>query len=222
LNPFTSPYLTPMFDRITPTNWTIVGINVIVYLLQLNGVVGDQFALWPLSASVYGHFEVWQIVTHAFMHGSWTHLFFNMFAVVMFGSDVERWLGSNRYITYYLVCALGAALMQLVVVQLAHLPPVPMVGASGAVFGLLLAFGLAFPFRKLILLPIPVPMPAWLFVTLYGLAELFFGVTQTLQGIAHFAHVGGMVTGFLLIKYWQARLRAGRGPDGRPDKRTDP
>src|SRR5262245_32867792 len=155
-----------MFERVTPTNWAIVAINVVVFLLQLKGAVGDEFALYPLAASVYGHFEVWQLITHAFMHGSWAHLFFNMFAVLMFGSEVERWLTSKRYVAYYLLCALGAGLMQLIVVQMAHLPPVPMVGASGAVFGLLIAFGMAYPNRRLIIIPIPVPMPAWLLVTL--------------------------------------------------------
>lgn len=200
-----------MFDRITPINKTLILINVIVFGLQylLGQLVNIQFALWPPEIERMGGppFRVWQLLTYGFMHGSFMHLFFNMFALFMFGSDVERLFGSKRYLTYYLVCVVGAALMHLIVVRIAHLPPAPVVGASGAVFGILLAFGMAWPHRKLILLPIPIPMPAWLFVTLYGLLELYLGITQTAQGVAHFAHLGGMATGFVLIRYWQAQGR---------------
>ncbi len=200
-----------MLDRITPINKTLILINVIVFGLQylLGQLVSVQFALWPPQIERMGGppFQVWQLLTYGFMHGSFMHLFFNMFALFMFGSDVERLFGSKRYLTYYLVCVVGAALMHLIVVRVANLPPAPVVGASGAVFGILLAFGLAWPHRKLILLPIPIPMPAWLFVTLYGLLELYLGITQTAQGVAHFAHLGGMATGFVLIRYWQAQGR---------------
>jgi membrane associated rhomboid family serine protease len=200
-----------MFDRITPINKTLILINVIVFGLQylLGQLVNIQFALWPPQIERMGGppFQVWQLLTYGFMHGSFMHLFFNMFALFMFGSDVERLFGSKRYLTYYLVCVIGAALMHLIVVRFGNLPPAPVVGASGAVFGILLAFGMAWPHRKLILLPIPIPMPAWLFVTLYGLLELYLGMTQTAQGVAHFAHLGGMATGFVLIRYWQAQTR---------------
>ncbi|HMN45067.1 MAG TPA: rhomboid family intramembrane serine protease [Povalibacter sp.] len=200
-----------MLDRITPINKTLILINVIVFGLQyLAGhLVNVQFALWPPQIERMGGppFQVWQLLTYGFMHGSFMHLFFNMFALFMFGSDVERLFGSKRYLTYYLVCVIGAALMHLIVVRIANLPPAPVVGASGAVFGILLAFGMAWPNRKLILLPIPIPMPAWLFVTLYGLLELYLGITQTAQGVAHFAHLGGMATGFVLIRYWRAQAR---------------
>ncbi|HEY8538628.1 MAG TPA: rhomboid family intramembrane serine protease, partial [Steroidobacteraceae bacterium] len=123
----------------------------------------------------------------------------------MFGSEVERLFGPRRYLTYYLLCVIGAALMHLIVVEAAGMRLVPAVGASGGVFGLLLAFGMAWPHRKLMLLFPPIPMPAWLFVTLYGLLELYLGITQTAQGVAHFAHLGGMATGFVLIRYWRAQ-----------------
>ena len=141
------------------------------------------------------------------MHGGPAHLFFNMFALFMFGSEIERLFGSRRYLAYYLACVVGAALMHLIVVSAANLPPYPVVGASGGVFGLLLAFGMAWPHRKLILLFPPIPMPAWLFVTLYGLLELYLGITSTASGIAHFAHLGGMATGFVMIRYWQGKRR---------------
>jgi membrane associated rhomboid family serine protease len=202
-----------MFDRITPTNKALILANVGVYILQLllktgNGLI--LFQLWPLQT---GLFRPWQVLTYGFMHDpySFLHIFFNMFALFMFGSEVERLFGAKRYLIYYLSCVVGAALMQLIVVYVARdLPLAPTVGASGGVFGLLLAFGMAYPRRELIIFPIPVPIQAWLAVTLYGAMELFLGVTRTAQGIAHFAHLGGMATGFVLIRYWQAQRRRPR------------
>ena len=196
-----------MFDRITPTNKAIILANVGVFILQLMGTGLTLFALWPLQS---GLFRPWQLLTYGFMHGSWLHIFFNMFAVFMFGSEVERLFGAKRYLIYYLTCVVGAALMHMIVVSVAGLPPAPVVGASGAVFGLLLAFGMAFPRRELIIFPIPVPIQAWLAVTLYGAMELFLGVTRTASGIAHFAHLGGMATGFVMIRYWQAQRKRPR------------
>jgi rhomboid family protein len=197
-----------MFDRITPTNRAIILANVGVFLLQLllqQSSALDLFPLYPLQTNL---FRPWQLLTYAFMHGSWLHLFFNMFAVFMFGSQVERLFGAKRYLIYYLTCVVGAALMHLIVVYFARdLPLAATVGASGAVFGLLLAFGMAYPRQQLIIFPIPVPIQAWLAVTLYGGMELFLGVTRTASGIAHFAHLGGMATGFVLIRYWQSQRR---------------
>lgn len=194
---------------ITPLNKALILINVAVFGLQyfLGGLVDVWFALWPPQAERLGYpgFQVWQLLTYGFMHGSLTHLFFNMFALFMFGSDIERLFGSKRYLIYYLVCVVGAALMHLIVVTSAGQPPLPMVGASGGVFGLLLAFGMAFPKRTLMLIFPPIPMPAWLFVTLYGIFELYMGITQTASGVAHFAHLGGMATGYVLIRYWRGQ-----------------
>jgi len=199
---------------ITPLNKALILVNVVVFGLQylLGRPVDALFALWPPQAEQYGYpaFHVWQLLTYGFMHGGLTHLFFNMFALYMFGSDIERLFGSRRYLAYYLLCIIGAALMHLIVVAAANMPPLPTVGASGGVFGLLLAFGMAFPKRTLMLIFPPIPMPAWLFVTLYGIFELVMGVTQTASGIAHFAHLGGMATGFVIIRYWQAQRRRGR------------
>src|SRR5579862_6747507 len=128
-----------------------------------------------------------------------------MFALFMFGPDCEALLGSRRFTIYYFVCVLGAAVTQLLVTQYLYPSPEPTIGASGGIFGVLLLFGMAFPRRQLLLLFPPIPMPAWLFVTLYGLLELFFGVSRTLPGVAHFAHLGGMAAGFVLIRYWRAR-----------------
>jgi membrane associated rhomboid family serine protease len=194
-----------MFDRITPTNKAIILANVGVFILQQLLGLG-LFALWPLQT---GLFRPWQLLTYGFMHSpdNYLHIIFNMFAVFMFGSEVERLFGPKRYLIYYLACVVGAALMHMIVTTAASLPPAPMLGASGAVFGLLLAYGMAFPRRELIIFPIPVPIQAWLAVTLYGAMELYFGVTRTASGIAHFAHLGGMATGFVMIRYWQSQRR---------------
>jgi membrane associated rhomboid family serine protease len=124
---------------------------------------------------------------------------------------VETLFGPKRYLIYYLTCVVGAALMHLIVIYVARdIPLAPVVGASGGLFGLLLAYGMAYPRRELIIFPIPVPIQAWLAVTLYGAAELVFGVTRTASGIAHFAHLGGMATGFVMFRYWQGQRRRPR------------
>jgi membrane associated rhomboid family serine protease len=201
-----------MNDSITPVNKILILANVAVFVLQylLGSTIEVFFALWPFGSAEAGFpaFRPWQLLTYGFLHGNLAHLFFNMFALFMFGSEIERLFGARRYLTYYLLCVVGAALMHLIVVAVADMDLVPAVGASGGVFGLLLAFGMAWPHRKLMLLFPPIPMPAWLFVTLYGLLELYLGITQTAQGVAHFAHLGGMVTGFVLIRYWRARAGA--------------
>lgn len=204
--------------NITPLNKAIILINVLVFLLQSlsGGLIDVYFALWPLPSQAvllpynYPEFHMWQLLTYGFLHGGWAHLFFNMFAVYMFGSDIERLFGSRRYLTYYLLCVIGAAVMHMIVTSVAGRMPAPVVGASGGVFGLLLAFGMAFPRRILMLIFPPIPMPAWLFVTLYGIFELVMGVTQTASGIAHFAHLGGMATGFVIIRYWTSQRRPRR------------
>jgi membrane associated rhomboid family serine protease len=199
-----------MFDRITPVNKALIITNVVVFVLQilLGRSINWWFALWPPESDL---FRPWQIITYGFLHGGWTHLFFNMFALYMFGSEIERLFGSKRYLIYYLFCVVGAALMHMIVMSQTDFPQGEMVGASGAVFGLLLAFGMAYPKRMIMLIFPPIPMPAWLFVTLYGLLELYLGISNTLPGIAHFAHIGGMATGFVLIRYWQGQGRGGHG-----------
>jgi membrane associated rhomboid family serine protease len=207
-----------MFGAIPPVTRALIVANVAVFGLQI--LLGDRFvvafALWPLgSASVLGPdsgagFDLWQLVTYAFLHGNTLHLFFNMFALYMFGGEIERAFGSRRYLQYYFVAVIVAAVTQLVVSGVASAAPYPTVGASGGVFGLLLAFGMLYPRRMIMLIFPPVPMPAWLFVTLYGALELYLGVTGTSQGVAHFAHLGGMLGGFLLLRRWR-RQAAERG-----------
>lgn len=194
----------------TPVVRNILIACVAVFLLQLFLPLESAFALWPIDDSPYlPRFHVWQLVTYAFLHdtGNYAHILFNMFALYMFGPEIERLIGSRRFSVYYLVCVLTAALTQLAVQHLSSSPGNGTVGASGGIFGLLLAFGLAFPRRKLLLIFPPIPMPAWLFVTLYGLVELYLGISGRESSVAHFAHLGGMIGGFALILYWRSRLR---------------
>ena len=188
-----------------PATRALILINIAVYLVELlaPNVMLGLFALWPLHS---GMFRLWQLVTYAFLHDPrfWAHIFFNMFALFMFGRGLERYWGGRRFLGYYFVCLIAAALTQLAVEGASG---EPVLGASGAVFGVLLAFAWYFPRTRLILIPIPIPMPAWLFVTIYALLELFFGVTGTMSNVAHFAHLGGMLGGALCILYWRARHR---------------
>jgi membrane associated rhomboid family serine protease len=190
---------------------TLLIANVAVFVLQyLTGqLLIAPFALWPIGSDQFGvpGFRPWQLLTYGFLHAGPAHLFFNMLALYMFGGDIERLLGSRRFLVYYLVCVVGAAVTQLIVLGNIERPPVPTLGASGGVFGLLLAFGMAYPQRRIILLFPPIPMPAWLFVTLYGLLELYLGVTGTSQGVAHFAHLGGMLAGYVLLTLWRTNAR---------------
>jgi len=184
----------------------IIGVNVVVYLLQPQ--MGDAgiiwFALWPLGPNaVYGPdvaFAPWQLVTYGFLHGGFSHIFFNMFAVYMFGSTLEQFLGTRSYVMLYFVSVITAGLTQLGVNALLG-SPFPTLGASGGVFGLLLAFGMFFPRQRIMLIFPPIPMPAWVAVTAYAALELFLGVTGTQAGVAHFAHLGGMLGAFLMIQW---------------------
>lgn len=180
--------------------------NVAVFLLQMvfPGLVA-WFALWPLGTSQVSadvSFAPWQLLTYAFLHGNLLHIAFNMFALYTFGGPIEQVFGSRRYLAYYLVCVFSAAVTQLLVAAMSQ-QIYPTVGASGGVFGLLLAYALYFPNNRLMLLFPPIPMPARVFVILYAVIELYLGVTGTQEGVAHFAHLGGMIGGFAMIRYWR-------------------
>jgi rhomboid family protein len=183
-----------------PITQSLLIANVAVFLLQASSNVPleNWFALWPLGS---GLFAPWQMVSYGFLHGGFAHIFFNMLGLYMFGSDIERLFGSRYFITYYFACLVSAALCQLVFTALAGGPPIPTVGASGALYGLLLAFGMYFPRRMVMLIFPPIPMPARVFVILFGGLELLFGVTGTADGVAHFAHLGGMLGGWLVIQF---------------------
>jgi len=194
-----------MFASVPPATRALILINIGVFLLQqvAGAPVAALFALWPLGSP---EFQPWQLITYAFLHGNLAHIFFNMFALFMFGRALEQYWGGRRLVIFYLVCVLTAALTQLVAQRGSGVTE-EVIGASGGVFGILLAFAWYFPRQRIILVFPPIPMPAWLFVSLYGLVELFFGVTGTQAGVAHFAHLGGMLGGALCILYWRLRHR---------------
>jgi membrane associated rhomboid family serine protease len=206
-----------MLPALPPITRALIIANVAMFVAQF--VLGPwlikYLALWPPSMAGdfglpgFGRFQLWQLVTYAFLHGGLMHLLLNMFALFMFGSEIERVWGERRYLAYYFTCVTGAALAQLIVTNLQNGPPNPTLGASGGVFGLLLAFGMMYPRRTIILIFPPIPLPAWLFVTVYGLIELVLGVTGTQAGVAHFAHLGGMLAGFIMIQYWRGRTPFG-------------
>ena len=196
-------------------NLLIANCVVFLAMMLLDKMrIYELFALFPMPSPF---FKIWQPVTYMFMHGDFSHLFFNMFALWMFGRGLEQELGTKRFLTYYLVCGIGAGLVQLGVAQidLMRLSEAsilyqsylctPTVGASGAVFGLLLAFGMLHPNATIMLLIPPIPMKAKWFVIIYGLLELLFGVSGKMDSVAHFAHLGGMFWGWLLLIWWRYR-----------------
>lgn len=196
-------------------NLLIANCVVFLAMILLDKMrIYELFALFPMPSPF---FKLWQPVTYMFMHGDFSHLFFNMFALWMFGRGLEQELGTKRFLTYYLVCGIGAGLVQLGVAQidLMRLSEAsilyqsylctPTVGASGAVFGLLLAFGMLHPNATIMLLIPPIPMKAKWFVIIYGLLELLFGVSGKMDSVAHFAHLGGMFWGWLLLIWWRYR-----------------
>jgi membrane associated rhomboid family serine protease len=162
--------------------------------------------LWPVGQDV-GYaglpFMPWQLVTYGFLHFEFWHLFTNMLGLLVFGPAVERLLGSRRFHAFYFTCVIGAGLSQLLVGATIAPAPAPTVGASGGIFGLLLCYAMNWPRQRIMLLFPPIPMPAWLFVTGYGLFELYEGVFGRNEGVAHFAHLGGMAAGFVLLQAWR-------------------
>ncbi|MCB0631233.1 MAG: rhomboid family intramembrane serine protease [Saprospiraceae bacterium] len=249
--------------RITDVVKNLLIINVVVFLIGAFGLVDtSMLALYYPASSL---FQPFQIVTHFFMHGGYMHLFFNMFALVMFGSALESLWGPKKFLFFYFICAFGAAILHMGYTwwEVSHLEQaisqfrasptgdnllalgkfssvdkesisqlavelsnpssglidnilrqlndlyqakinIPIVGASGAIYGLLLAFGMYFPNAELMLIFLPIPIKAKYFIPILMVAELYFGVNQfSWDNIAHFAHLGGAITGFLLILYWR-------------------
>ena len=189
-----------------PATQAILLANVAIYFLDvlLAHALFGPFALWPIG----NNFWPWQIGTYAFLHGSFEHLFFNMLGLWMFGSELEQLWGRKRYLQFYGASVVAAALTQLVVnALLGH--GAPTIGASGGLFGLLLAFAMIFP-NRIILLLFVIPMRAKWLVLLYGLVELYQGAAVLNTGVAHFAHLGGMLGGVLTLRWWRRQPPFGR------------
>ena len=204
-------------SMMTPVVKNLVIINVVVLLATY--IIGDsmyeKFALFAFNSPF---FKPWQFITHMFMHGGFWHIFFNMYTLMIFGSVLENAWGSKKFLLFYLVTGLGAALCHDLVLYLqwqhftsvgnaaaaANILRIPTVGASGAIYGVLLGFGMLFPNAELRLLFLPFfPLKAKWFVVLFGVIELLMGISGTADGVAHFAHLGGMIFGLLLILFWK-------------------
>ena len=187
--------------RITEVVKLLIIMNVIMYVLT-HFIWTEGYGLLAMYYPTNPNFLPVQFVSHMFMHANPTHLLFNMFGLFMFGSAVENFWGPKRFLFYYLFCGFGAAIAQLVVMGTDG-GSGAMLGASGAVFGLLAAFGMLYPNQIIMLLFPPIPMKAKYFVLIYGAIELFAGFGKVNDGIAHLAHLGGAIFGFLLILYWR-------------------
>ena len=223
-------------NRLPVVTKNLLAINVLMFfatfVMKKQGI--DLVGILGLHFFKAADFSPYQLVTYMFMHGGFSHLFFNMFALYMFGSVLERMWGEKRFIIYYLVAGVGAGLLQELVQYVAFVQEglaaydavktptgvVPMglflnmwttVGASGAIYAILLGFGMLFPNERMFVFPLPFPIKAKIFVAVYAVIELLLGFTNSGDGIAHFAHLGGMLFGFLLILYWRKNGKIG-GP----------
>ncbi len=187
-----------------PAVTNLLIINVLVFLGMAVNPSADRWIMNALAlyAPGTGYFRFWQPVTYMFLHGGFTHILFNMYALWMFGRILESSMGTRRFLTYYFITGVGAALIQMLVWHITGQGGAT-IGASGAIFGLLLAFGMMYPNAPLMLMFIPYPIKAKWFVLGYGLFELFFGVSGLWSGVAHFAHLGGMIFGFALLFFWK-------------------
>ncbi len=211
-----------MMENIPRVTGNLISINVIMFIATLlnEKFMISSFAMYYPTSSC---FRLWQPVTHMFMHGGVWHILFNMYTLYIFGSVLERLIGERKFLIFYFVCGLGAAALHTGVEYLqahhlmnaiadgsmdavqkyAEMKRIPTLGASGAVYGLLIAYAMLFPQATLTLIFPPISLSAKAWVLIFAAIELLTGVTGTVGGVAHFAHLGGMLFGFLLIKYWR-------------------
>jgi membrane associated rhomboid family serine protease len=225
------------FSNMPPVVKNLLIINLICFLpfvvfneLQYNQLVVAHMGLFYFDSPL---FKPWQIITYMFFHGGWMHIFFNMFALFSFGPIVEYTLGSKRFFNLYFICGIGAAVFQIIVQaiqihsiighftipndlsldpatfsRIKDIYTTPIVGASGAIFGLLIAFGMLYPDMELMIMFIPVPVKAKYIIPVYVVIEAWLGVSQySGDNVAHFAHIGGALLGFIMIKAWGIRRR---------------
>ncbi len=211
-------------SSLPPVTKNLIIINVIIFLASLlneNFMIGTFALFYPTSP----YFHWWQVVTHMFMHGGFWHIFFNMYTLMIFGGVVERILGSKKFLILYFICGLGAVALHLgveylqmqsymqgaalgnatAIQNIALIKNTPTVGASGAIYGVLMGYAMLFPESRMTLLFPPVTLSAKWMVVIFAAIELFTGVTGLSAGIAHFAHLGGMLIGWLMILSWRKR-----------------
>jgi membrane associated rhomboid family serine protease len=223
--------LPPMFDNINTRSVTfnLIVVNALMFLVTM--LIGEKmYELFALFYPASPLFKPMQVITHLFMHGSFLHIFMNMFALFMFGSVLERIWGPQRFMLFYFTTGIGAMLLHTAVqgwiihnftgswapdeamvyqfTEVANMYNTPTVGASGAIFGILIAFGVLFPNTELLFLFIPVPIKAKYFVAIYVVFELYQGIKMSPgDNVAHFAHLGGALFGYLLVKYWNRNTK---------------
>lgn len=200
--------MNPYFNT-PPVVKNLVIANCVIYLAMtlipaVNHFCAEYLQLWWVKEPYYPPFHSYQFVTYMFLHGGFWHLFSNMFALWMFGRTLEYELGSQRFLSYYMICGIGAALIQVGIATLFG-ENLALIGASGAVMGLLLAFGVMHPNNMIYIMPLPFPIKAKWFVIGYAILELALGWSGADAGVAHFAHVGGMLWGLALLYYWRKR-----------------
>ena len=197
------------YFKTPPVVQNLIIANCVLYLAvrlipAVNYFCAEYLQLWWTDAFNAPEFHSYQFVTYMFLHAGFGHLFSNMFALWMFGRTLEYELGSQRFLTYYMVCGIGAALIQIGVASLFG-ESLTLLGASGAVFGLLLAFGVLHPNNMIYIIPLPFPIKAKWFVLGYAVLEILLGWSPLNTGVAHFAHVGGMLWGLLLLFWWRKK-----------------
>lgn len=208
-------------SRIPPVTRNLIIINVIIFVATLineSFMIGTFGLFYPTSP----YFRWWQVITHMFMHGGFWHIFFNMYTLLIFGMVVENILGSKKFVLFYFICGLGAAALQIgtqyiemqafisagtqqALESMAQLKVTPTVGASGAIYGVLIGYAMLFPNAKMTLLFPPVTLSAKWMVIIFAAIELFTGIVGWVDGVAHFAHLGGMLIGWLMIRWWKRR-----------------
>ena len=200
-------YYSRRYGQLPQATVNLIIVNAIMFLATLinQDFMIRTFAMFPPESPL---FRWWQIITHMFMHGGFWHILFNMYTLFLFGMVVERTIGIKKFLVYYFLCGLGAAALHIGVQSLSGASLyVPTLGASGAVYGVLLAYAYLFPDSKLTLLFPPVTLSAkWMVLIFLGI-ELITGITGTAEGVAHFAHLGGALMGWLLMIWWRKRGR---------------
>ncbi len=208
-------------QNIPPVTRNLILVNILMFIATIfneNFMIGTFGLFYPSST----YFHWWQVLTHMFMHGGFWHIFFNMYTLFIFGVVVERIIGSKKFLFFYFVCGLGAAALQMgtqwiemqmfmnsdsatALQNIVALKTTPTVGASGAIYGVLIGYAMLFPESKMTLIFPPVTLSAKWMVIIFAGIELFTGVFGIVDGVAHFAHLGGMLIGWLLIRWWRRR-----------------
>lgn len=208
-------------SNIPPVTRNLILVNVVVYVFT---VINQEFMIgtFGLFYPTSRYYHWWQVVTHMFMHGGFWHIFFNMYTLFIFGVVVERIIGSKKFLLFYFICGLGAAALQMgtqylemqmflnsdsqsAMQSIVALKSTPTVGASGAIYGVLIGYAMLFPESRMTLIFPPVTLSAKWMVVIFAAIELFTGVFGIVDGVAHFAHLGGMLIGWLMIRWWRRR-----------------